>query len=103
TFASKREGYFEIFGRITGRLSNGASINIICEDQAPPSVQVAFSGAALEARIDEAGRKIDLNGITQPFESRHVSEMPWIYQELLSKGTTCLTPYADSARQHRIY
>jgi hypothetical protein len=101
--ASKREGYVEIFGHIAGRLSNGASISITCEDRAPPSVQVAFSAESLDAQIDEAGRNAIINGTMQPFDSRHVSGMPWIYQELLVKGTTCLTPYADSARQHRIF
>lgn len=101
--ASKREGYVEVFGNIAGRLSNGAVISITCDDQPPPSVQVAFSGTDLAAMIDEAGRNANINGAVQPFESRHVSEMPWIYQELLSEDTTCLTPYADSARQHRIF
>lgn len=101
--ASKREGYVEIFGNVTGHLSNGATVSLDCLSAGSASVHVAVQGRNLNARIDETGRQLLIDG-AEPvaFEARHVSEMPYIYEAALD-GTCCLTPYADSARQHRVF
>lgn len=98
---AKRDGCVEVFGRITGTLSNGARLTIDCADDPAISIAVTVAGQGLSARIDELARQITEGGATGPFAAKHVSETWEIHDEALTRGTTGLTPYADSARQHR--
>lgn len=100
---SKRHGYVEIFGTITARLSNGATIRVTCDVDGAPSVTVRLTAAGERIGIDETGRRISRAGTEAAFEMRHVSELTDTYRELLDTGMCDLTPYADSARQHRFF
>lgn len=98
---AKRDGCVEVFGRITGTLSNGARLTIDCADEPAIAIGVAVEGQGVSARIDELARQITEGGATGSFAAKHVSETWEIYDEALTLGSTGLTPYADSARQHR--
>lgn len=100
---SKRGGFVEVYGSITGRLANGATLRIDCADEPAIAVQVAVDGGGTAVRIDEVARVQVLDGATSAFAARNVSEMPEFYQNALSKGDPGLTPYVDSARQHRLF
>jgi predicted dehydrogenase len=98
--AAKRAGCVEVFGRMRGTLSNGAKIDIICDDAQDMVVKVALPGGIL---IDELARTVTVDGEIAPFSAKFVSETWEIYHDAVTKGTTALTPYADSARQHRLF
>lgn len=101
---SKRSGYIEIFGTLQGRLSNGASVSITCTDGASPAVQVGLTGQdGSDISIDEVAGKIKEHGVEAPFGIRTVSTMPELYESILNAGTSALTDYSASARQHRLY
>lgn len=101
--ASKRAGYKEVFGTLTGRLANGAEINLSCLPADNFRIEVALRSEGGEMHIDEAQGRIIQAGQSAPFEVRHVSGMPELYSDLLDTGTCVLTPYAESAAQHRLY
>jgi predicted dehydrogenase len=100
---AKRAGCVEVFGHLTGTLANGARVDITCDDAPDMTVGVAIDGAGYSATIDELARAITVDGATAPFASKFVSETWEIYHQALTTGTTDLTPYADSARQHRLF
>lgn len=97
---AKRAGCVEVFGRMTGTLSNGARVDISCDDAPGMAVQVALTGGIV---IDELARTVAVGDVVTPFAARFVSETWEIYHQALTLGTTALTPYADSARQHRLF
>lgn len=102
--AAKRPGYVEIFGTIRGELSNGAKVSITCADSDPVFIQVDLAGQdGSRIAIDELAGTATESGATVPFSIRHVSQMTELYEALLQDRTSALTPYADSARQHRLY
>jgi predicted dehydrogenase len=101
--AAKRAGCVEVFGRMTGTLSNGARVDITCDDLPDMTVKVSISGSGYAAMIDELARTITVGGDNAPFISKFVSETWEIYNSALMMGTTDLTPYADSVRQHRLF
>ena len=100
---SKRDGYIEVFGTIEARLSNGAAIRITCDQDGDPHVDLHLSADPDQFDIDETGRKLIRNGEVHDFAMRHVSELTDTYVELLNERRCVLTPYEDSARQHRFF
>jgi predicted dehydrogenase len=100
---TKREGCVEVFGTLKGRLSNGAMLDIICHNTPDLAFDLRIKGTGIDLRINELGREITADGVTTPFALRNVSECHDIYREALSEGRCGLTPYADSARQHRYF
>jgi predicted dehydrogenase len=100
---AKRAGCVEVFGRMTGTLANGARVDITCDDAPDMAVRVGIVGQGYTATIDELARMITVDGGVQPFASKFVSETWEIYHQALTTGSTDLTPYADSARQHRLF
>lgn len=99
--ASRRDGCVEIFGTLAGRLSNGADLTITSLDIEPVAVEVVLRAGDRTVRIDELARTIIEDGEQRQFAARNVSETPDVYEQVLTDGTCVLTPYADSARQHR--
>lgn len=103
---AKRPGCVEMTGRVTGRLSGGGAVSIACDAAAPRAPVVTLRGAWGGWRIDEGARTVAAldaqgeAGPTAPFAALHVSEMPFLYDEILRDGVSRLTPYAQSARQH---
>jgi len=100
---SKRAGSVEVFGTLAADLSDGSGLTIECLDQDPVAVDVDIAADGLSVTIDEVGRTVTDDGETRPFGQQSVSETTWIYDDALRSGRCPLTPYADSARQHRAY
>ena len=102
--ASKRPGYVEIFGTLRGELSNGAKISINCADSEPVSVRVNLAGQdGSRILIDEFAAIWREADEEKSFSIRYVSQMHELYDSLLENCSSVLTPYVDSARQHRFY
>lgn len=103
---SKRGGYKEVFGTLTGELANGAVVTLTCLRDGDPGLAVRISGTDVTAEIAEAAGQMTLTRAgttdTRAFETRHVSQMPELYAGPLFGGGTALTPYAESADQHRL-
>lgn len=103
---SKRAGYVEIYGTLTGTLQNGARVSLTCAPADALSLDISIQSVSLSGKIDEAAgtATVTRDGATDTlaFETRHVSGMPYLYESLL-KGEGCLLPtYAESAAQHRL-
>jgi predicted dehydrogenase len=98
---SKRPGAVEFFGTLSADLSSGTTLDILCRDKDPLAVEVAVETDAGTSVIDELAHTLTAGGETQEFRMQAVSETTWIYDEAVRTQTCSLTPYADSARQHR--
>lgn len=102
TTASKRAGYVEVYGTLTGKLANGATVSLTCVRGETLAIDVHLRGAGVDITVDEFANQMVFNGVREPFETRHVSGMPFLYETLL-QGQGCLLPtYAESAAQHRL-
>lgn len=101
--AAKRNKCVEFYGKLEAQFSNGSQLTIDCHTDGDLSVAVKITSGETEIRIDEMARKIVTGGVSADFASKHVSECVEIYSSALERGQCDLTPYADSARQHRIY
>lgn len=100
----RRADCVEIFGSLTAELANGAKLRVESLDAEPTRIEVVVEGSAGTFRVDELARTIGHDdGDPLPFGSQNVSETPEIYQDALETGRCVLTPYADSARQHRFF
>jgi predicted dehydrogenase len=101
---AKRAGCVEVFGVVSGTLSNGATLSISCDSSDAISISVALQGSEFVAEIDEMARQISIGSShAVAFSSKFVSELWEIYNEALNTGRCGLTPYEDSARQHRFF
>jgi predicted dehydrogenase len=98
---AKRVGCIELHGTLQAELQNGARLKITCRNQPTMAFKVSISGQGVAAKVDELARTIEERGVVAPFEAKHVSESTDIYADAVNTGATGLTPYADSARQHR--
>lgn len=107
-FAAKRPGCMEMTGCVAGALSGGGAVRIACDAAAPRAPVVTLRGDWGGWRVDEGARTVAAldaegrAGAPAPFAARHVSEMPFLYDEILGGGGSRLTPYAQSARQHAL-
>ncbi len=100
---SKRAGFFEIFGTLAATLENGASLSVTCADTDSMAINITLHHGDRTISIDELGGTQTDAGETKPFEVKYVSGMPYLYDDALRSLDPGLTPYADSARQHRFY
>lgn len=102
--AGRRPGTVEVFGSLSAGLANGATLTVDCLDADPVRIIVTATCAGERAEIDELARTItDSDGTSASFDSQNVSETVEPYELLLGSRTCDLTPYSDSARQHRFY
>lgn len=102
--ASKRPGYVEIFGTLRATLGNGAQVSVTCHDTGQMAVGVHLTAKdGSDITIDEVAATLTEHGQTQPFSLRFVSGMPELYESILRGQGSALTPYRDSARQHRLF
>jgi predicted dehydrogenase len=100
---SKRPGSVEVFGTLSAELSDGSHIDIDCRDEEPVSVEVSIEAGQQTVVVDETAATVTEGGVTRDFVWQTVSATTWIYDDALRTGSCSLTPYADSARQHRAY
>ncbi len=102
--ASKRSGFREIYGTLSARLANGASLRVTCRDEETPSLAISVTTASgRRFDIDEAGgRMTGPDGAAEAFGTRFVSQTPEIYADALA-GRCGLPGLGDSLRQHRLY
>lgn len=106
---AKRDGCIELSGTLLGELDGGTRLRITCtaEDYAAPRIHIATDHA--DWHVDEVAGVVrreprsasagSAAAETRPFQTRYVSEMPYLYEELLD-GRSRLPPYDRSAEQH---
>jgi hypothetical protein len=99
----KRAGCVEVFGTLTATLDNGGTLSVTCADTQAMTISITLSHGTRRIVIDELGGCQTENETTKPFTIKHVSGMPYLYDAALQTNNPSLTPYASSARQHRLY
>ena len=105
---SKRNGYIEVYGLISGESSSGTSFKMSCNDNPDLKVAVKIKTKNGTISIDEISREIDdfrenTDNITGDFESYYVSQSPFFYKSIIENETCLLTAYHEAARQHRLF
>lgn len=104
TLPSKRPGFIEVSGELTGLLTNGATVELTCHEGDAFELTVSIQTTRRSAQVDEQqGKIIWKDGSSEAFETLHVSSMPYLYETALSGNGCVLTPYAASAAQHRLF
>ncbi|GAA0787441.1 hypothetical protein GCM10009077_43180 [Roseibium denhamense] len=103
---AKRAGLLEITGILDGRLEHGGEVQIECAKGPLMLPTITFVAGDERWVINEAaGNVVQLRGGKQissaAFETLHVSQMPYLYSELI-EGHSRLTSYAASAHQHML-
>lgn len=99
----KRPGVVEIFGTVRAELDNGATLTVESLDLEPVRIEVELSDGGHVISIDELARTQVEGSVVVPFASQNVSETVEVYAEAVDEGRCSLTPYADSARQHKLF
>ena len=102
--SSKRAGYVEVFGTLHATLANGAKVALTCLRGDGLLLDITVATPTQTWRINELGGTItdETASAPRPFETRHVSGMPELYESLLTDQPCPLTPYAEAADQHRL-
>lgn len=100
---SKRAGFYEIFGTLAATLDNGAKLSVTCADTDRMHISITLHHGDRTLTIDEIGGTQTQSDVTMPFGIKHVSGMSYLYDDGLQSADPGLTPYAHSARQHRLY
>lgn len=100
---SKRADFVEIFGTLKATLDNGAKLSVTCANEDAMTIGITLNNAVSETIIDELSGQQSQNGTATAFAIKHVSGMPYLYDDALTRQDPGLTPYKDSARQHRFY
>lgn len=100
---SKRAGFYEIFGTLQATLENGAALSVTCEDFDTMNINILVQNGETSYEINEMNGTMTRNGHVSPFEIKYVSGMPHLYDQALEHGDPGLTPYVESANQHRLY
>lgn len=106
---SKREGYVEFSGRISGESKNGNALSITSFAEGPINLSVRVSTPAHRFVVNEAfgkvwhesisGQQVELEELD--FSMLHQSQMTHLVAtQLFEKGDCQLTPYEDSVRAH---
>jgi len=99
----KRHGVVEIFGTITAVCENGGRLIVESRDKEPVVISVEVRSGTDVIVINELARTQTEGADVTPFASQNVSETTEIYQDAVATGSCALTPYEDSARQHRLF
>lgn len=105
---SKRSGYIEIAGNITGYSSRGNSLSLTCYKEGPPNISVRISTQRLRLTISEGLGKAYREEISQEWKAGEIvfnvlyqSQLTNIITEQLFETGRCeLTPYDISAALH---
>ncbi len=100
---TKRAGCVEVFGTLSAALNDGSSLSITCAKTLPVSVKITIASSSGTIEIDEVSGQITRDGETQEFEVMRVSNMPYLYEDLVQETQSWLTPYDASARQHHLF
>lgn len=101
---ARHPGCIDVFGTLSATLSNGAELVVECLDDQPQRIAVEIRAGDRRIVIDELARTVTADdGTVAPFRSQNVSETFWLYDDALRGADPTLTPYVDSARQHRLF
>jgi len=105
---SKRSGYIEIVGNITGYSSGGNSLSLTCYKEGPPNISVRISTERFRLTISEGLGKAYKEEISQEWKAGEIvfnvlyqSQLTNIITEQLFETGSCeLTPFGVSSTLH---
>lgn len=108
---SKRSGFIEFTGTLSGQLADGSSVQITSFDGDPTPISMLISGNQNRYLIQEAVSSgifelpLDkTNPIVHPFQFEYQSNMTTkVIDSLLTKGTCELTMYSEATRLHTLF
>jgi predicted dehydrogenase len=99
---SKRAGYVEFTGTITGTAPNGSTCTISSFKEYEHPACISIQGEQHDILIEEANNKMIINGVEQtihtPFQSQLTGKMA---EQILLQGKSDLTPFFESAQIHQ--
>lgn len=107
--ANRRAGYIELTGTLRCTYADGSRLELVsfADGQMPILIEIVSPKQRFLIREWE-GQLIDAVGAkggaweTAPFQGLHVSQMPYLYDEIMTEGRSRLTPFAESAAFHRL-
>ena len=105
-FDSKRPGYREFFGTLSGETTTGRAIRLACVGEEGTNVTVRVTGADADIVIEETLRTARLIGkdgtVIEEWEFLPVraSENKAVFVDILTGGNCLLPTYAESKQMH---
>jgi predicted dehydrogenase len=104
---SKRKGFYEFFGNISGVLDNGTSFSFTCEKKTSTplyNISMVFEGGGVE--IDEMAKTATLS-LPKSIPLKCDFDMPYqslltgaLVDEIIATGSSNLVGFEESMRQH---
>ncbi len=110
TYESKRAGFVELSGSMTGRYADGTTFRFVADASRPGETpKISVSGARVQVAIDEHVGTFVVEMEERPpvrFEERNPfqSEMThMVVEDILSTGSCALATFDESALLHKIF
>jgi len=101
---SKRGGYKDVTGVLTGSLENGAKVNIASLDSEGEAINVTLRTSGGDFTIHEGQNLFFRNNSPdnkQAFEFCYTSQLKPMFDEILNKGTSPLPEFGASMALHK--
>lgn len=103
---SRRTGYVEFLGEVTGKSDRGDSIRLVCDPIEDQLLSIVIAGGGKEIIVDEINsRMIWTNtGIEKNIANKYQSSLTKeIAEQILLEGRSELTSYFESAKLHKAF
>jgi len=100
--ASKRTGFLEFRGKLTGRLDNGTRMSVIDRDNCEPNKVLEIIGERTQFKFNEQKNRAWINGNSYSMTPEIQSELTRNNLDILKTGSCGLTDLHNSTRQHEL-
>lgn len=105
-FGSKREGFYESYGKLTYRASTGAKLTIDVQKDGPEAMTASLDHGGISHKLEESGGDVTttvggdalISVGRAPFQSELTGAL---VEQLLSGGTCNLAPLSESKAAHK--
>lgn len=105
--ASKRDGYYELFGSIAGTCGKCKYFQITCLDKSEAPLTITIEGSQIRIIVDESKQKVyasskssDWNWIEHPFNISYQSELTSVVVNKILSGDCVLPLYEEAMSEH---
>ncbi len=102
---SKRRGFYEVFGTLTGQFNNDFRFELNCSDDETMSIQVKIVTPNYEVNVDELQNKLSIfqNGeeSEEAYQPLYQSQLTHLnIEEIVKMNFSSLTPFSESEKIH---
>ena len=102
---SKRHGFYEVFGTLTGQFNDHFSFELSCSDNEAMSIQVKIVTPNYEITVDELQNKLSIfhndDKSEETYYPLYQSQLTYLnVEEIVKMNFSSLTPFSESKKIH---